>query len=66
MKKDPDDPSRFEFFRRMKQSEAERLERLETIEEKKRFVLRCASGGGMRHKSTKNPKVSLPKMSWEK
>ena len=64
MAKDPDDPTRFEFFNMMKRRQAERLERMKSVEEQKRFILRCASNGGMQHQSRrKNMKVSLPKLS---
>ena len=68
MTREPDDPSRFAFFERIKRAERERLERMgDDVEERKRWMLKCASGGGMQHHSRKkNVKVSLAKMSWEK
>lgn len=66
---DRDDPSRFRFFETMKRAERERLERFYgDVEEKKRWMLRCASGGGMRHHTTrkKAKAVTLPVMSWDK
>lgn len=62
MAKDPDDPTRFEFFNRMKKAQAERLKRMEDVEHRKRWVLACASGGGMRHHSVKKAKITLPKL----
>ena len=53
------------FFGRMKRAQRERLERFKG-EERKRFMLRCASGGGMRHASKRKVAVTLPKMSLEK
>lgn len=52
------------FFGRLKRAQRERLERFKG-EERKRFMLRCASGGGMRHASKRKVVVTLPKMSWE-
>ena len=49
----------------MRRQERERLARFDG-EERKRFMLRCASGGGMQHHSRRKIKVSLPKMSWDK
>lgn len=65
---DKDDPSRFEFFARLKRAQKERLERFgNDAEERKRFILRCASGGGMQSKMRRERiKVNLPKMSWDK
>lgn len=55
---------RIGFFTNVKRMEAERLERWHNdVEERKRFILRCASNGGMRHVSTKKVKVTLPKLS---
>jgi hypothetical protein len=66
--KDWDDPDRFRFFHEMKRREAERMERWNDVEERKKFILRCASGGGMRHVKSraKRANVSLVKMSWDK
>lgn len=64
---DRDDPSRFRFFETMKRAQAERMERIYgDVEEKKRWMLRCATGGGMRHHSKRRPKITLPTLSWER
>lgn len=67
--KDWDDPDRFRFFNEMKRKQQERLDRWkDDAEERKKFILRCASGGGMRHVKSraKRADISLPKMSWDK
>lgn len=57
--------SREGFIAIMSQQEKKRMDRFHG-EERKRFILRCASNGGMRHHTTRKVKVTLPKMSWEK
>jgi hypothetical protein len=49
----------------MRRQERERLERFHG-EERKRFILRCASGGGMRHVKSraKRKKITLPSLSF--
>lgn len=49
----------------MRRQERERLERFDG-EERKRFMLRCASGGGMQHHSRRKQKVTLPTLSFMK
>ena len=59
-------PEEYRFFSTMKRAERERLDRYYSDPEfRKRFMLRCASGGAMRG-HTKPPKVSLPKLSFMK
>lgn len=58
-----DDPDRFRFFATMKRAERERLARF-VGEERIRFMLRCASGGGMQHAGRRSKKISLPSFSW--
>lgn len=50
------------FFARLNRAQRERLERFHG-EERKRFMLRCASNGGMRHHSTRKIKITLPKIT---
>lgn len=47
----------------MRRQERERLARFEG-EERKRFMLRCASGGGMQHHSRRKKKITLPTLSF--
>jgi hypothetical protein len=54
------DPEIFRII--MKRQERERLERFNG-EERKRFILRCASNGGMQHHSRRKRKVTLPTLS---
>ena len=64
---DRDDPDRFRFFNEMKRREAERLERFyNNSEERKRWMLKVATGGGMNGNGRRKKPVTLPKMSWEK
>ena len=60
-----DDPDRFKFFATMKRAERERLARF-VGEERVRFMLRCASGGGMQHASRKKREITLPRFSWDR
>ena len=62
--KDRDDPDRFKFFATMRRAERERLSRF-VGEERKRFILRCASGGGMQNADRRKQKISLPTFSWD-
>ena len=55
---------RARYFENAKRIEGERMARLETDPEyRKRFILKCASGGFGRNAK---PKVTLAKMSWDK
>lgn len=66
---DQDDPSRFKFFANMKRAERERLERYHgDVEERKRWILRCASGGGMQNVKRRNAmkKITVAPLSWTK
>ena len=57
---------RARYFENAKRIEGERLARLENDPEyRKRFILKCASGGFGRG-STPKAKVTLAKMSWDK
>lgn len=57
---------RANYFENAKRIEGERLARLESDPEyRKRFMLKCASGGFGRG-STPKAKVTLAKMSWDK
>lgn len=53
------------FHAIMRRQERERLERFDG-EERKRFMLRCASGGGMQHHSRRKRKVTLPTLAFMK
>lgn len=57
-----EDHKRLAFFRRLKRAERERLERFQDEETRKRWLLRCGSGGFGRAKG-KQPKITLPKLS---
>lgn len=55
---------RARYFENAKRIEGERLARMETDPEyRKRFMLKCASGGFGRNAK---PKITLAKMSWDK
>ena len=61
---DRDDPTRFKFFNEMKRRESERLKRFHgDTEERKRWMLKVASGGGMNGKGRRRVPVTLPKLS---
>lgn len=53
------------FYVIMRRKEKERLDRFHG-EERKRFMLRCASSGGMRHHSKRKQKITLPTLSFMK
>lgn len=57
---------RARYFENAKRIEGERMARMENDPEyRKRFILKCASGGFGRG-STPKAKVTLAKMSWDK
>lgn len=55
--------SREGFYAIMRRQERKRMDRF-TGEERKRFMLRCASNGGMQHHSRRKKKITLPKLSF--